>query len=270
MELISKISRGSRMDQIYIPKIRNGFSAGSYVVITPLETEKIKEKLKTEKTKPYFYNIRVLEPIKLEIIEKLMEMINSQTECENIIITGSFLEKGFNFNDIDIVILNEKEIDIKKIKETADNLLGIKNHIIAIDNKSFLKGLCADPLYQMMLSKYISKKRIIYKIKNKINYKLLDLQLLKSKTLIDNFDILDGNEKYYLVRNMLSISLFLEDSKINNENLEKEINQIFDTKSEKIKQNLLEKNSFLKNYKKVFNKIFNKIMKGIKNGSEQK
>jgi hypothetical protein len=118
----------------------------------------------------------------------------------------------------------------------------------------------------MMLSRYISKKRLIYKIKQKINYKILDLHLLKSKVLIENFDILNGDEKYYLIRNMLAVSLFLENKKINNENLEKEINNIFDIKSEKIKQNLLEKNSFLKDY----NKIFNKIMAGIKDGSEQK
>lgn len=271
MEIVSKISKGSKMDQIYIPKIRTGFSTGSYVIIKPLENLEIERKIKTEKIKPYFYNTQSLEPIKLEIIIKIIKIIDSKILYKNIIITGSFLKNGFNFNDIDILIINENKKDTeqtKEIYEVIKNTIGIKSHIIIIDNKSFLRGLCTDPLYQMMLSKYVSKNKAIYKIKNERNYKLLDLHLLKSKTLINNFDILNGNEKYYLTRNMLAISLFLKDKKINDEGLEKEMKNIFNTNSENIKQNLLEKNTFLKNYKKLYNKIFNKIMKKIKNGSE--
>lgn len=261
------------MDQVYIPKIRTGFSAGSYVIIKPLETSGIEKKLKTEKTKHYFYNIKSLEPIKLEIIKKIMEIINFKIEYKNIIITGSFLKNGFNFNDIDILIINKNKEDTeqtKKIYESIKSTIGIKAHIIVIDNKSFLKGLCTDPLYQMMLSRYVSKNRVIYKIKNEINYKLLDLQLLKSKSLMDNWDILNSNEKYYLTRNMLAVSLFLKHKKINDKRLEREVKHIFNTSSKKIKQGLLEKNNFLRNYKKTYNTLFNKIMKNIKNGSEQK
>jgi len=255
------------MDQIYIPKNRGGFSAGSYVIIKPLDTE---ENMGKSVEKPYFYNIKKIEPIKLNIINELMKIIKKTAEFENMIITGSFLDKGFDFNDIDIILIGKNDSNIKLIEEKIKEQVGIKPHIIFLDNKTLIKGLSSDPLYQMMLSRYISKKRLIYKIKQKINYKILDLHLLKSKVLIENFDILNGDEKYYLIRNMLAVSLFLENKKINNENLEKEINNIFDIKSEKIKQNLLEKNSFLKDYKKYYNKIFNKIMAGIKDGSEQK
>ena len=58
MELIAKISKGSKMDQVYIPKNRIGFSAGSYVIIRPLEGKKTVEK-------PYLYNIKSIEPVKL-------------------------------------------------------------------------------------------------------------------------------------------------------------------------------------------------------------
>jgi len=39
MAIVAKISRGSKMDQIYIPKNRAGFSTGQYVLISPLESE---------------------------------------------------------------------------------------------------------------------------------------------------------------------------------------------------------------------------------------
>ena len=40
MEIIAKISRGSKMDQVYIPKNRGGFSIGSYVILKPIKIKK--------------------------------------------------------------------------------------------------------------------------------------------------------------------------------------------------------------------------------------
>ena len=59
MELIGKITKGSKIDQIYLPKKRIGFSIGNYVRITPLDIsiETIK------RNKPYFYNIDNIELI---------------------------------------------------------------------------------------------------------------------------------------------------------------------------------------------------------------
>ena len=263
MEMISKISKGSKMDQIYIPKNRSGLSIGSYVVITPLETEKVIEK-------PYFYNIKYIEPIKLEIINKIMKIIDELADNENIIITGSFLDKGFNFNDIDIILVGENKLNIKNIERVIENKIGIKIHFILLNNRALIKGLSIDPLSQMMLSKCISKKRFVYRVKHKIDYKILDLHLLKSKMLIDNFDILNGSEKYYLLRNMIAISLYLQNNKINKELVDNEIEQNFKGSIKEIRENMLDKNKFLKKYKTIYKKIFNKIMKSAKNGSKQK
>ena len=71
MELIAKISKGSNMDQIYIPKNRTGLPIGQYVIIAPLE----KELAKKQKFKPFFYNVSGLEPLKLEIIESIFNWL---------------------------------------------------------------------------------------------------------------------------------------------------------------------------------------------------
>ncbi len=263
MELIAKISKGSKMDQIYIPKKRNYFSTGSYVIIKPLEIE-----IKKTTQKPYFYNIKEIEPIKLFIIKEIIKIINQKIKLDNIIMTGSFLDKGFDFKDIDILLINKNKLNIKEIKKDIERTIGIKAHLILLDNKTLIKGLSIDPLYQMMLSKYVSKKRLIYRIKHKINYKILDLHLLKSKSLIDNFDVLNGNEKYYLIRNLVAIFLYLKNKKINKEKVDKTIKEIFKKEIREIKENLLEKNKFLKRYNQIYNQTFNKIMQGIKNASK--
>ena len=157
MEIISKISKGSKMDQIYIPKNRLGFSTGAYVIIKPLETKKIVER-------PVLYNIKKTESIKLTIIMKIFGIIGKNYEkCDNIIITGSFLEKGFSFNDIDILIISENTINLKEIKNEIEESIGIKADIMIMNNKTLIMGLATDPLYHMMLSRCISKKRVIYK-----------------------------------------------------------------------------------------------------------
>ena len=260
MEIISRVSRGSKMDQVYLPKNRFGLDIGSYVVVKQLEEEKTEEKL-------YFYDIEHIEPIKLDIIKKIIKIIDEKHIYENAIFTGSFLDNGFNFNDIDIILIGENK---PAIREEIERRIGIKAHIIFIDNKSLNKGLSTDPIYQMMLSRCIAKKRFIYNLKNEINYKILDLHLLKSKTLIDNFDILDGNEKYYLTRNLISILIYINGGKISKKIVDNKIKKKFGADAKEIKQNILDKNKFIKKYREIYKKTFDELMRLIKNGAEQK
>ncbi len=262
MEIIGRISKGSKMDQIYIPKSRIGMPAGEYVIILPLEN-KLQKKKQEKKQKQYFYNTKGLEPIKLRVIEEIFSVIKKQMSPENIIITGSFLEKGFMFNDIDILIVNKQEIDTEIIKKQVENLTGIKTHIILIDKKTLILGLSSDPLYVLMLSKCISQNRLIFKIERNIYYKILDLHLLKSKALIDNFNILSGNEKYYLTLNMVSILRFIQNKKLSKEIINEEIEKMFSININELKENLV-KEDFLKKYKKIYIKTFNLILKNIK------
>lgn len=253
------------MDQIYISKNRTDFSIGSYVIIKQLKQEKITEK-------PYFYNLKNIEPIKVEIINRIFNIINKTiNDYENIIITGSFLDQGFHFNDIDILLVTEEKVKEKHLKKIIEDQNKIKIHLIILSNKALIKGLETDPLYQMMISRCIAKKRFIYKVKTKFYYKILDLHLLKSNALTYSFDFLNGNEKYYLIRNTIAISLFLKHKKLNKESIGKEIKKIFNLENtDIIKNNMIrDKKEFLKTYKEIHKETFNKLMKGVKNSSKQ-
>lgn len=260
MELIGRISKGTKMDQIYIPKNRAGLASGEYVLIMPLTS---KQEKTPRQFKPYLYNLKNLEPIKLKITEEIFNLVNKNLEPENIIITGSFLEPGFRFNDIDILILTERKINTGMLNEKISSMTGIKTHIISLNSKTLISGLSSDPIYNMMLSKCLSSKRLIFNVKRKINYKLLDLSLLKSKSLIDNFEILNGNEKYYLTLNMVSILLFIQGRKLSKDIVNKETEKLFSIKINDIKENLV-KRDFLKKYKETYNRTFNLIMESIK------
>ena len=253
------------MDQIYIPKNRVGFDIGNYVVIKILKDEYIEEPAE----KLCFYGINKLEPIKLHIIHEVFRVVDKYTDnLENVIITGSFLEKGFSFNDIDIIIVIENNVKSERISEDIGDKIGVNGHVMILSGKGLIEGLNTDPLYRMMLSRCVAKKRFFYKTRQTINYKLLDLHLLKSKTLIDNFYLLSGKEKYNFVRNMISIYLFLEKKKVTVDSVNKEIKKTFGVDVLEIKNNVLNKKSFLKKYKFVYNMVFDSILKGIEHGSK--
>lgn len=257
VNLISKISKGSRMDQIYLPKVRPpGFAVGDFVEIVPT---------KRKKRNFYTYNVGYLEPIKSLIKDEIFDYFK---EIDNVMITGSFLEKGFEFNDVDVILINGTKTD-KNWEKYFKKKLGINTHITCLDRKSLVRGLKTDPLFQMMLSKYIAKKREIFKVKNEFNYKLLDLYLLKSKSLLNSFDILTGKEKYNLTRNLIAIKLFLERKILNKELVDKEIGKVFGEGTvNKLKENIVEKEKFLKKFKEIYKQMFEEIMKRLK--SEQK
>lgn len=258
VNLVAKISKGTLMDQVYIPKERPmGFEIGMPVVIKSLREE--------ESVKPVYYNIERLEPIKSVIVQKILSELDSMN---NIIITGSFLERGFQFNDMDIILIDDRKIIPKKIERHLNKLFDLNFHVIVLDHNTLLKGLETDPVYQAMLSRCISKKRLIFKYKNKINYKLLDLHLLKSKPLAENFDFLTGSQKYGMARNMIAIFLFLNNKKISNKTIEGGIKKLLKEEPVNIRQNIVaNKADFLREYKKLYNKLFQEILEGIKNGS---
>ena len=264
MEIIGKISKGSKMDQIYIPKKRVGLAIGNYVIIRPLEEQKPVEKL-------YFYGVKEIEPLKLAIVQEVVKIIDkSLDDYENVFVTGSFLDKGFHFNDVDILIATKDKINHELIKDNIERKTGIKAHILSLSNKELIRGLETDPLYQMMLSRCVSKKRFIYGNKQNIDYKLLDLHLLKSRALIDNFEMLSGSEKYDLVRNMIAIHLYLEKMSVSNELIYKEIKKSLEVDIQEIKQNMVAKKDFLKKYKLIYDRTFAKILNGIEHGTKQK
>lgn len=255
--IIARISRGSRMDQVYLPKNRpSAFNVGDYVVIAPA--------LQQKQIAPYYYNTGHIEPIKAEIIQGIL----GNAEAENIIISGSFLEKGFNFDDIDIIVLNGKGREIGQYVEGA---FGLKAHIINMDYGALMAGLNTDPLFQVMLSRFAAKGRILLNIRPEINCKLLDMHLLKSKLLPEQFEHLNGKEKYKLTRNMIAIKLFINGEKATIDKVNREIEALFGKGTVKLLlDNMIEKTSFIDQYKAVYRKVFNAIMDGISLNAKQK
>ena len=263
-EIIRKISKGTRFNQIYLKKNEGfGFEPGKTVIVMPvLEVIKKDSNL-------FEYNVK-LNNIKKEIAKKIFENINESGHCENILITGSFLEEGFDFNDIDIIIIDSKGINEKNLKEKIEESIGIKAHLIFIEAEMLNKGIERDPLFRLMIGKYVSVKRIKLRRKININYKLLDAYLVKDHNLIDCFDILSIRERMKLLRDFIGIKLFSEGKNVSLESIKKEIEKMFGRETiEKLFYygDISARQKFLKIYEKEFKMFQNKI---IENAAKQK
>ena len=217
------------------------------------------------------------------MVRKIISVIEENLkDYENIIIVGSFLDEGFNFKDIDIIIITEQKPK-KEIEKIIKEKLKIEIQIIFFNKDSFKEALEIDPIWRLMLNRCISKKRLLPLPTRKLKYKYLDAQLIKSKRLIENFDYLTGKEKYKLVRNLIAIYLFIKGGKLSEENLEKGVKKNLNTNAEDIKNNLIKKNSrkifinsssgksqikedFIKKYKNFYHNLEEKI---IKNAAKQ-
>lgn len=253
------------MDQIYIPKQRvPGLEAGTLVVIEPALLKG------AEKPKLSYYKVESLAPIKVAIIERIFEYFERMAEVENVLVAGSFLEPGFEFEDVDVVAISGKKIDASSIEMALSTELGLNVQVIAIGFKILLKGISTDPLFEMLVSRFVSKKRVVFRAKREMHFKLLDLHLLDSKVLLDNFEFLTGREKYKLTRNMIVVLLFLDDRKLSVEAVNSGIEKHFGKDIVKlIKENMVGK-AFLSKYKSLYNKLFDRIMAGVRNDSKQK
>jgi uncharacterized protein len=104
--LISKISKGTKMDQIYIPKNRiNGFNLGTHVFIIPADEMPfdLEQKRTISKKPKKLYQLshkKALQKLKREIIPIL-----KKHDVKRAGIFGSYARGDFNKNsDVDILI----------------------------------------------------------------------------------------------------------------------------------------------------------------------
>jgi hypothetical protein len=120
-----------------------------------------------------------------------------------------------------------------------------------------------------MIDKYVSLKRTIFKKEVKINYKLIDAYLMRTKNLIDGFNFLNLKQRKKIIRDFVSLKLFCDGIDITLENIDKEINRIFGKLAiERLffygDSSL--KHEFIKKFKNEFNKLEKMV---IENASKQ-
>lgn len=224
------VSKGSRFNQIYIPvQHKSSFEVGDSVEVRLLR-----------KHTRIFYSGRTkkLTEFKEKVVSDIFSILSKNKKVEQILVFGSFLTKETDYNDIDILLFSQEDIE----EEAYDELIGklnLKFHVLSVKKDELMKTLKICPVTRSMLNYFVSNKELkisptVRLDKNHLNYLLMMPEdLLKAK-----FD--NGRVYYEALRKLLSIKGFLQGKEIAPDKIDSELLKIIDSRIlQRLKDNLI-------------------------------
>lgn len=197
-----KVSKGSRFNQIYVPKhLENEISAGDEVEV----------RLIRKKTELYYSkSAKKLSVFKENLIKGVFASLKEFKEVSKIFLIGSFLLEKIDFRDIDIILVAKKET--KGLSEKAYNKLinkfNLKFHVISISEQKLSHLLSICPVTRSMFSTYISNKEFVVDKNTSIDKKHLQFLLMLPEDALE----LDLSSRmfYDSLRRLIVVERFLE------------------------------------------------------------
>lgn len=209
-----KVSKGSRFNQVYIPKyLENEIGVGDEV-----EVKLIKKHVGLY----YSKGLGKLSQFKESLIKDVFSFLSRFDEILNIFAVGSFLFRKVDYRDIDIVIITERKA--RNFDELVYNRLidkfNLKFHILSIEKEKFEYLLKTCPLTTAIFSAYVSNNVVSLKRKKTIDKKHLKFLLMMPEDLLD---IRLNNRVFFdNLRRLITIERFLDNRKLdwNKVNLE--------------------------------------------------
>lgn len=256
IKFIHKVSKGSRFNQIYIPKeMEIHFESGDLVEVTLLEKKS---------TLYYSKNLKKLGEFKEDLIKKVFSILSKSKDIKQIFFVGSFLTKKIDYNDIDIIIISNKSLE-KEVYNILTDKFNLKFHILEISEEKFeyLQKSC--PLTRSMLYFYISNKSFNLSTNMLVDKNHIKFLLMMPQDIISLDIPLDSRVYYDSLRRLISIERFLDSKDQNPISIEEDLinilgNSIYSVlkSSSKLNENLLKKTKEI-----IKNKLY-KIEKIIK------
>ncbi len=203
MKFIHRISKGSRFNQIYVPKeMESIFDVGDLV-----EVRLLKKNVQLH----YSKNLLKLSEFKEKLIKEIFLVLSQFGKIKQSFIVGSFLTQKIDYNDIDIVIIINKED--KNVDEIIYNKLvdkfNLRFHVISIPKDRFdiLEQVC--PLTRNMFYYSVSDKKIDLSLDKKIDKNHIEFLLMMPEDLLE----IKLNSRVFFdnIRRLITIERFLED-----------------------------------------------------------
>lgn len=146
-----RVSKGSKFNQIYIPKNMEGvFEVGDVVEV----------RLLRKKTGLFYSeNLKFIGDFKEKIANEIFSCLRGFRELKRIFIIGSFLRNS-DYKDIDLLVVGRKSLE-KKVWNSLSEKIGMNFHVIIIPDGEFIELLRIDPIIRSMLFYSVSNKKLI-------------------------------------------------------------------------------------------------------------
>lgn len=236
-----KISKGSRFNQIYIPRKMEGvFEVGDLVSIRLVK-----------KNVQLFYSKNIkLSNFKENLIRGVFSFLSEFKEIEQIFMVGSFITQKIDYRDIDLLIVikgKDNYLESKIYNKLVDKF-NLKFHLILIPEDRMARLLEICPLTRSMLCCYISNKKFQIP-KSKIDGKHIKFLLMMPDDLLR---INAGSRVFYdNIRRLITIERFLNNKELNPEEVTQELKNVLGNLFEYLKNNELLDNHVVDKLRKI-------------------
>lgn len=224
---IHRISKGSRFNQIYIPReMEKVFEAGDLVSI-----ELVEKKVQIFCSKNF-----VLSKFKEKLAEEIFSFLCNFQGIRKIFLVGSFVTQKIDYRDIDllIVVKDKNEMIENEIYSKLIDKFNLKFHLILIPEGRLerLAEIC--PLTRSMLYSYISNKKFIMP-ERKIDKSHIKFLLMMPEDLLK----IKANSRVFYdnIRRLITIERFFDNKDINPEKINKELKQTLGNLFEDLRDN---------------------------------
>jgi hypothetical protein len=206
LKFIRNVTKGSRFNQIYIPKSMEGSIEAGDVV----EVKLLKKRVRLH----YSEKLKKLSEFKETLIKDIFSYLEEHFDFTSIFIVGSFLIEKVDYNDIDIVLISKgKNNDFENIVyRKLIEKFNLKFHIISIEEQNFWNLLQICPLTKSMFSYYISNNPFIISNDKHLNKKHLKFLLMMPYDLLE---INLSSRRYFdNIRRLVTIERFLKNESL--------------------------------------------------------
>ena len=195
IKFVHNVSKGSRFNQIYVPKEMKGeFEVGDLVEVRLLK----------KKAEIFFYNTQEINNFKKSLIKKIFSSLPGK--IEQAFISGSFLSQ-LEYNDIDLIIISEFDLE-KEIYCFLKKEFGLKFHLLIIPKERFSNLIKICPLTRSMLYHNVSNKKFNLP-ERQIDFNHIKFLLMMPEDLLE---IKTGSRVFYdSLRRLIAIEYFLRD-----------------------------------------------------------
>jgi hypothetical protein len=201
-----KVSKGSRYNQIYIPRGMEGlFQVGDVVEVRLVEKANVLEEGFNKKLE--------INDFKKEIIKQIFDITSKFKEVEQTIIFGSFLIQKSDYNDIDLALISDKKDMEKTIEIALIDKLPFKFHVISFKPENLKRLLDFCPLTRSMFYYSISNKKLEISKNTLLNKEHIEFLLMMPEDLL-KINISNSRAYFDSLRRLITIIKFLKSQEL--------------------------------------------------------
>jgi len=259
IKFVHRVSKGSRFNQIYVPKeYEQAFHVGDIVQVMLLE----------KKTKLYYSkNLRKLSEFKEKLIKDIFSQLSKFKEIKQVFIFGSFLTKKADYNDIDIFLISDNEDIDKQVHENLTDKFNMKFHVIALNEENLKHQLKISPMIRSMFYYFVSNKTFSIPKDREVDINHIKYLLMFPEDLLE-VSLDEGKVYYDTLRKLFAIEYFLRNEDIAPDLIDSELEKLIDKKKlDFIKENRALDKNLLKEINTIMKdkiKLIYKLLKNVK------